>query len=104
MKSKIILALTLLITLAVTGANAQAVRERGQYNEGMSKNFRHGKISKHDRHRLARERSHYRKNNFRGKKDGHFSHHDKRYLRSKNRKARHQGYGYRPHSQQRKFD
>ena len=104
MKSKIILALTLLITLAITGANAQSVRERSHNKDGMSKNFRHGKISKHDRHRLARERSHYRKNNFRGNRDGHFSHHDKRYLRSGNRKARHHGYGYREHSRQRKFD
>jgi hypothetical protein len=103
MKSKIILALTVLITLAVTSANAQSVRERQSHQrDGIGNDYRHGKISRSDRHRLAKERNHFRHDRFRNQRDGQFSHHDRKRFRHENRKGRHQGYSYR--NNHRKFD
>ena len=105
MKSKIIIALTVLITLVVTTADAQSVREkRFNQREGISKDYRNGngKISKHDRHRLAREKKHYRRDNHFGRSDRRHSYHQKRYQRHDQRKNGPYGYNYR--NKQRRFD
>lgn len=104
MKIKIILALTLLITFAVTGANAQSVRERNHdQRERVSRDFRHGKISKHDRHRLAKERHHYRRNDVRGRRDGDYSHRGPKHFRHNKRNGNRHDYGYK-NNRHRKFD
>jgi hypothetical protein len=104
MKIKIILALTVLVTLAVTSADAQSVRERRHYQQqGIHQDLRHGKVSKGDRHRLAREKRHYRKDNFRGHRNDHFSYRDKRHFRHDRMKGGRNGYGYRNNGA-RRFD
>ena len=103
MKGKIILAIALLIGLTITSADAQSVREkRADQRERINGNFRQGKISKADKHRLAKERSHYRKHDFRGKKQ-HFSHGNRRHFKHESRKSGRNGYSLRKHRQSR-FD
>lgn len=103
MKSKIIIALTVLITLAVTSVDAQSVRERRQYQrEGIAKDYGRGKISKHDRQRLAKERHHFRHDRFHGRHDRKYSYRAKRYQRYDRNKTGRSGYSYR--NNQRRFD
>jgi len=105
MKSKIIIALTVLISLAVTNADAQSGRGKREYQrDGISKNYGNsrGKISKHDRHRLAREKYHYRRDKHFGRKENRYSYREKRYQRYDNRKNGRYGYDYR--NKQRRFD
>ena len=105
MKSKIIIALTVLITLAVTSADAQSVREKRQYQrDGISNNYGNsrGKISKHDRHRLAREKHQYRRDKHLGRNERRYSYREKRYQHHDNRRNGRYGYDYR--NKQRRFD
>jgi hypothetical protein len=105
MKSKIIITLTILITLAVTSADAQSAKGRREYQkDGINKNYGYnkGKISKHDRHRLARERHEYRRDKHFGRNESRYSYHQKRYQRHDNRKNGRYGYDYR--NKQRRFD
>ena len=103
MKSKIIIALTLLITLAVTSVNAQSVRERKQYQrDGIGNDYGRGKISKHNRHGVSKERHHFRRDRFHGRHDRNYSYREKRYQRYDRRKGGRHGYSYR--NKQRRFD
>lgn len=102
MKSKIIIALTVLITLAVTSANAQPRHRSENQRHGFSNDYGHGRISKNDRHRLAKERRHYRHDRFNGHRDGKFSYRERKHLRHDNRKGGRHNYSYR--NKQRRFD
>jgi len=103
MKSKIIIALTVLITLAVTSADAQSVKHRRQYqSEGIGNDYGRGRMLNNDRHRLAKERHHYRHDRFRGHRDRRFSYRERKHFRHDNRKNGHHNYSYR--NKQRRFD
>jgi hypothetical protein len=103
MKSKIIIALTVLITLVVTSADAQSVKgKRQNQRDAISRDYSRGKISKHDRHSLARERHHSRHDKYYGRNERRYSYRDKRYQRHENR--RNGRYGYESRNKQRRFD
>jgi hypothetical protein len=103
MKSKIIIALTVLVTLVVASADAQSVREKRQYQrDRISNDYGRGKISKQDRHRIAQERHHYRRDKYYGRNERRYSYREKRYQRQDNRKNGRYGYDYR--NKQRRFD
>jgi len=105
MKSKIIIALTILITMAVTSADAQSAKGSREYQkDGINKNhsYNKGSISKHDRHSLARERHQYRRDKHFSRKENRYSYHEKRYQRHDYRKNGLYGYDYR--NKQRRFD
>lgn len=96
MKSKIILALTLLITIAVTSADAQSVRKGREYQKnGYHQQLRKGQMLKADHHRLAREKRHYRKDNFRDHRKNHLSYRHKKHFRHDRKKHYPRAYGYR---------
>ncbi len=102
MKSKIILALSLLITLAVSSADAQTVRERKHFKkERANKQFRDGKLSRQDRQKIARSRE-YRKHEFQKKRHNHYRHDRKTYGRH-DREKYNRAYGYN-HKKLRRFD
>ena len=103
MKSKIILALSLLITFAVTNADAQTLRERKYFQkEGAHRDFRDGKLSKHDRQKIARSRE-YRKHQYQKKRHNHYRHGRKFYGRHDRKKNSRSAYGYH-HNRLRRFD
>jgi len=105
MKSKIIIALTVLITLVVTSADAQSGKGKKEYQrDGISKNYGNsqGKISKQDRHRLAHEKYQYRRDKHFGRKESRYGYREKRYQRYDNLKNGRYGYDYR--NKQRRFD
>jgi hypothetical protein len=103
MKSKIILAFSLLIVAAVASADAQTVRERKHFkNERAERDFRQGKMSKQERHRIARSRE-LRKHHYYGKRDGHYRHGHKKYARHDRKRYSRRGYSYQHHRQKR-FD
>lgn len=105
MKGKIIFALSLLITFAVTSANAQSGRGRKEFEkERVAKNmhghYKRGHISKHDRHRLAMEKRHHRKHGSYGRRDDRYGFHERKQMH-KGRKS-HAPYGH--HRDHRRFD
>ncbi|RYG02590.1 MAG: hypothetical protein EOO02_10240 [Chitinophagaceae bacterium] len=105
MKGKIILALSLLITFAVTSANAQSSRGRKEFDKERVSDNRHGHhkrghISKHDRHRLAMEKRHHRKHGSYGRHDNRYGYQDRKQMH-KGRKG-HATYGH--HRNHRRFD
>ncbi len=102
MKSKIILALSLLIVVAVTSADAQSVRERKYFkNERAERDFRQGKMSKYERQKIARHRE-IRRYNYHGNRDGQFRHGHRKYARHDRNKYNRRGYSYQ--HRQRRFD
>ena len=98
MKSKIILALTLLITLAVTSADAQSVRKGKEIQrKGYHRELRKGHMLKADRHRLVREKRHYRKDKFRVHRNDHLSYRHKKHFHQGRKKHNPRVYGYGGH-------
>ncbi|MHA4843140.1 hypothetical protein ACX0G7_03195 [Flavitalea antarctica] len=96
MKGKIIITLTVLITLAMSSADAQSVREKRQYQrDRISKSYERGKISKQDRQRIARERHHYVHGKYYGRNERRYGYREKRYQRYDNRRNTRYGYNYR---------
>ncbi|RYY29688.1 MAG: hypothetical protein EOO04_06745 [Chitinophagaceae bacterium] len=103
MKSKIILALSLLITVAVTSADAQTAREKKYFKqERAQREFRDGKLSKHDRQKIARSRE-YRKHEYQKKRHNHYRHGRKNYGRIDKKRHGRSGYGYHQ-NKLRRFD
>ena len=89
MKTKVILAIMLLLGVAVTSADAQTIRGKARHERHrIAAGVRSGELSRPEAYRLSREQRHIRKDVRRAKlNDGHIGPRERKHIRHEQRKA-----------------
>ena len=88
MKTKMILAVTLLLGLAINSASAQIIRGKANNQRArISSGVRSGELTRPEAHRLHREKRHIRRDTYRARRnDGRIDARERKDIRQKQRK------------------